>query len=60
MFSRLPVFEIRFYGIVYRNNMIGDQMPLYIIAQVVKNMNVRGGACSAQSGHGKQRPYTKL
>ena len=30
------------------------------IAPVVKNMNGRGGACSAQSGRGKQRPYIRV
>ncbi|MHB8707486.1 MAG: hypothetical protein ACYC9I_01280, partial [Desulfuromonadales bacterium] len=28
-----------------------------VIASVTKHTNGRGGACSAQSGRGKQRPY---
>jgi hypothetical protein len=27
------------------------------IAPAIKHINGRGGACSAQSGRGKQRPY---
>ncbi len=29
------------------------------ITEAIKYINGRGGACSAQSGRGKQRPYIK-
>jgi hypothetical protein len=30
----------------------------FAITAAMKHINCRGGACSAQSGRGKQRPYT--